>query len=95
MTGQISKVHAPKVNDKGNTYIKVEIITKPFNEFGYTYICPENYNFGNWEEKLKHQGCFVQNLDWKNKTTRLIDADSKVEFTSKKFFKSEKQLNLF
>ena len=30
MTAQISKVHSPKVNVKGTTYIKVEFITKPF-----------------------------------------------------------------
>jgi len=31
MTAQISKVHPAKVNAKGDTYIKVEFITKPFN----------------------------------------------------------------
>ena len=95
MTAQISKIHPPKVSKKGGTYIKVEFITKPFNEWGYTYVCPDKYNFGNWEDKLEHQGCFVQNLDWKDKAKRIIDADSKVMYQNSKKYKAEMQMNLF
>jgi len=95
MIAQISKVHSPKVNDKGTTYIKVELITQPDKVWGITYLCPENYNFGNWEDKLEHQGCFVQNLDWKDKVNRIIDADSKVMYQNSKKYKAENQMNLF
>jgi hypothetical protein len=40
MTAQISKVHPPKVNAKGDIYYKIEMITKPFNTYGFTYIMP-------------------------------------------------------
>ena len=78
MTAQLSKVHPPKVNAKGDTYFKVEFITKPFNTWGYTYLCPENYNFRNWEDILNDQGAWVTNISWKDEESRLIDADSKV-----------------
>ena len=75
MTALLSKVHPPKVNAKGDTYIKVELITQPDKVWGYTFICPDNYNFGNWEDKLDHQGVWVTNIIWKNEKDRMIDAD--------------------
>ena len=95
MTAQLSKVHPPKVNAKGDTYFKVEFITKPFNTWGCTYLCPDNYNFKNWEDILNHQGVWVTNISWKDEEDRLIDADSKVIYHKLKRNKVFSQLSLF
>ena len=87
MTAQLSKVHPPKVNAIGVTYIKLELITQPDKVWGYTYICPEHYNFGNWEDKLDHQGVWVKNVSWKNEEKKIFDADSKVVFYKDKYNK--------
>ena len=94
MTAQLSKVHPPKVNAKGDTYFKVEFITKPFNTWGYTYLCPENYNFRNWEDIINHQGVWVTNINWKDEEGRLIDADSRVIYHKLKRNKVYSQLEL-
>ena len=94
MTAQLSKIHPPKINAKGVTYIKVEFITKPFNTWGYTYLYPEHYNFRNWEDKLDHQGAWVTNINWKDEEDRLIDADSKVIYHKLKRNKEVRQLQL-
>jgi len=85
MTALLSKVHPPKVNAKGDTYIKVELITQPDKVWGYTFVCPEHYNFGNWEEKLNHQGVWVKNISWYNQKKKIFDADSKVAFYKDKY----------
>ena len=85
MTALLSKIHPPKVNAKGDTYIKVELITQPDKVWGITYLCPENYNFGNWEEKLEHQGVWVKNISWLNEEKKIFDADSKVTFYKDKY----------
>ena len=94
MTAQISKVHPPKLNAKGDTYIKVEMITKPDNVWGYTYVCPEHYNFGRWEDMLDHQGVWIKNVSWKDEGKNLFDADSKVYYHKLKRNKVYSQLEL-
>jgi len=94
MTAQISKVHPAKVNANGDTYFKVEFITKPFNTWGYTYVYPENYNFRNWKDIINHQGAWVTNINWKDEEDRLIDADSKVIYHKLKRNKVFRQLQL-
>ena len=95
MTAQISKVHPPKVNPKGDTYIKVELITKPDNVWGYTYVCPQNYNFDRWEDMLDHQGVWIKNISWKDEASGLFDADSNVIYYKNKRNKVFSQLSLF
>ena len=85
MTAQLSKVHPPKVNAKGDKYIKVEMITQPDKVWGYTYVCPDNYNFGYWEDMLNHQGVWIKNVSWKDEVNGLFDADSKVAFYKDKY----------
>ena len=89
MTALLSKVHPPKVNAKGDTYIKVELITQPDKVWGITYLCPENYNFGNWEDKLEHRGAWVKNISWKDEEKKIFDADSKVEYYKDKYNKNK------
>ena len=97
MTALLSKVHPPKVNAKGDTYIKVELITQPDKVWGYTFVCPEHYNFGNWEDKLDHRGAWVKNISWLDENKKIFDADSKVAFYKDKYNKKKvvSQLELF
>ena len=78
MTALLSKIHPPKVSKNGGMYYKLEFITKPENEWTYTYISPTNYNFDRWKNIIEgSQAIMLQGLEYKE-GTKIIDADSKV-----------------
>ena len=98
MTALISKVNPPRESKNGGVYQKIEMITKPDNIWTYTYVSPENYNWERWQKIVDApHGIYVSNLQWKDESKRMIDADSKVIFNNIKYEKRNPidQLELF
>ena len=93
MVSKITKVHTPKVNKFGNTYIKVDMITHPDSKYSYTYLNPSNYNYSKLQNLIETSDMiWVSNLRWKDECRGIIDADSPVEYDSNY---EDNQLDLF
>ena len=96
MIALVSKVNPPQQSNNGGYYQKIEFYTQQDHKLCYTYVSPEYHNWERWEKIINApHGIYVSNINWKDETKRMIDADSPVIFNNKKYEKlNDRKLQL-
>ena len=95
MTALVSRISPPLKSKSGGVYQKIEMITQPDKIWGYTYVCPEHFNFERWENVIAApHGVWVTNISWKDEAKKIFDADSKIMFHNAKRNRAVSQLEL-